>query len=135
MGLLDDLLKQVGTLSGGTGQAAGASGIFSMLNDALSSHGGVQGLVTAFQQGGLGDIVNSWIGTGANLPVSADQIQKALGSERLSQIAEQLGVPAGEAASTLASSLPGLIDGVTPNGSLPGPAGDLLGKAFGFFKK
>ena len=131
MGLLDDLLRQVGTLSGGAGQATGAAGLFAMMNDALASHGGVQGLVNLFQQGGLGDIVNSWIGTGANLPVTADQIQKALGSERLSQIAQQLGVPASQAASTLANSLPTLIDRVTPNGSLPGPAG----RAFDVFKK
>ena len=135
MGLLDDLLKQVGTLSGTGGTAAGGTGILSVLNDALASHGGVQGLVNLLQQGGLAEAVNSWIGTGANLPVSADQLQTVLGPERLAQIAEQLGVPAREAASTLARSLPTLIDKATPGGTLPGAAGDLLGKAFDFLKK
>jgi uncharacterized protein YidB (DUF937 family) len=134
MGLLDDVLKQVGGISGAGSSSPGLGGIFSMVNDALSSHGGVQGLLGALQSGGLADAVNSWIGTGANLPVSADQLQKALGPERLSQIAEQLGVPASQAASTLAGSLPNLIDQLSPDGSLP-DAGGLLGKAFDLLKR
>ncbi len=134
MGLLDDLLKQVGTLSGGAGQAAGGAGIFSALNDALSSHGGVQGLVNLFQEGGLGSVIASWIGTGANLPVTADQLQQVLGPDRLSQIAAQLGIPAHDAAATLAKGLPTLVDRATPGGTLPGAATDILGKVFGNLK-
>ena len=131
MGLLDDLMRQVGAGSGNAGQSTGAAGLFSMLDGALSSHGGVQGLVNLFQEGGLGSVVSSWIGTGANLPVTADQLQQVLGADRLSRIAAQLGVPAQDAASTLANALPTLIDRATPGGTLPGAAGDILGKVFG----
>ena len=132
MGLLDDLLKQVDRLRGSTGQAAaGGASIFSMLNDALSRQGGVQGLVNLFQEGGLGNVISSWIGTGANLPVSADQLKQVLGGERLSQIASQLGIPAQDVASKLAEVLPTLVDKATPSGTLPGATGDILGKTFG----
>jgi uncharacterized protein YidB (DUF937 family) len=135
MGLLDDLLKQVGTVPGTTGQAtAGGANIFSKLNDALSRQGGVQGLVNLFQEGGLGHVISSWIGTGANLPVSADQLQQVLGGERLSQIASRLGIPAQDAASRLAEILPTLVDKATPGGTLPGATGDILGKTFGNLK-
>ena len=135
MGLLDDLLKQVDTLRGSTGQAAaGGASIFSMLNDALSRQGGVQGLVNLFQEGGLGNVISSWIGTGANLPVSADQLKQVLGGERLSQIASQLGIPAQDVASKLAEVLPTLVDKATPGGTLPGASADILGKTFGNLK-
>lgn len=135
MGLLDDLLKQIGTLHGSPGQAAaGGASIFSTLNDALSRQGGVQGLVNLFQEGGLGNVISSWIGTGANLPVSADQLQQVLGGERLSQIASGLGIPAQDAASRLAEVLPTLVDKATPGGTLPGATGDILGKTFGNLK-
>ena len=39
-----------------------------------ASGSGLGGLVEAFQAKGLGDVVASWIGTGQNLPVSAEQI-------------------------------------------------------------
>jgi uncharacterized protein YidB (DUF937 family) len=135
MGLLDDLLKQVGTVPGSIGQAtAGGANIFSKLNDALSRQGGIQGLVNLFHEGGLGNVISSWIGTGANLPVSADQLQQILGGERLSQIASRLGIPVKDAASRLAQALPGLIDKATPGGTLPGATEDILGKTFGHLK-
>jgi uncharacterized protein YidB (DUF937 family) len=135
MGLLDDLLRQVG---GGPGAGAqgqtGGAGLFSMLNDALSGHGGVQGLVNVFQQGGLGDVVSSWIGTGSNLPISAEQLQEVLGRQGLSELAAKLGVSGKDAAARLAEALPTLVDGATPGGTLPA-GGDLLGKALDFLKK
>jgi len=132
MGLLDDLLKQVGSVGGAQGPGDGAS-LFSMLNSALSGHGGVQGLVDLFQRGGLGGVISSWIGTGANLPVSADELTQVLGKERLSQIAAQMGIPAEGAATRLAEVLPTLVDRATPDGRLPGS--DLLGRAFDLLKR
>jgi uncharacterized protein YidB (DUF937 family) len=37
--------------------------------------GGLAGLQNMFQQGGLGNIISSSIGTGQKLPVSASQLQ------------------------------------------------------------
>jgi uncharacterized protein YidB (DUF937 family) len=96
-----------------------------LLNIALSmlsnggQQGGLQGLIGQFTQAGLGNVVNSWIGTGQNMPVSADQLQQVLGSGQLGQIAQQLGLSQGEASTQLAGLLPDLIDKLTPHGQAP----------------
>jgi uncharacterized protein YidB (DUF937 family) len=92
----------------------------------------LEGLVRSFSQKGLGDIVNSWVSTGANLPINAEQIQHALGSQQISQIANQAGVPASDGASHLAELLPTIVDKLTPQGSVP--QGDMLQQALGFLE-
>ncbi len=119
MGLLGDI---IGTLSGGNTAGGGAeaqimSAVAGMLSDKQS--GGLAGLVTNFQKNGLGDVVSSWIGTGKNLPISADQIQKVFGNQQVSQIAQRVGIEPEKVTTTLASVLPGLVDKLTPNGKLP----------------
>jgi uncharacterized protein YidB (DUF937 family) len=76
------------------------------------------GLVPAFQKNGLGDVVNSWVGTGKNLPVTPDQIKQGLGSDFLSQLASKAGVSPDAASAQLSSLLPDLIDTLTPNGKI-----------------
>jgi uncharacterized protein YidB (DUF937 family) len=77
---------------------------------------GLQNLMSAFQNAGLGEIINSWVGNGENLPISAEQIMKALGGGQLGQLAQSAGVTEGQAASGLADLLPSLINQMTPNG-------------------
>ena len=116
MSLLNDML-------------GGASGPGGLDINQLASHlgdGGLEGLVAKFQQGGMGEIVQSWIGTGGNLPISADQIQSVLGSEQVAGLTKAMGIDS----SQLAHALPGLIDHLTPGGQLPqGGIGDILGQA------
>ncbi len=54
--------------------------------------GGLNGLVSQFASNGLGDIVESWIGTGANKAISPEQLQNALGSDQIKTIASKLGI-------------------------------------------
>lgn len=101
--------------------------------------GGLQNLMSSFQNAGLGDIINSWVGNGENLPISAEQIMKALGGGQLGQLAQSAGVSEGQAASGLADLLPGLINQMTPNGQA-GDAADfnpaqLLGQVTSLFGK
>jgi uncharacterized protein YidB (DUF937 family) len=79
--------------------------------------GGLGGLVQLFEQQGLGHLVQSWIGTGQNLPVSGQQLESVLGHGRLASLAQQAGIPPEQASSMLASVLPSLIDHLTPNGT------------------
>jgi uncharacterized protein YidB (DUF937 family) len=125
-----DVVKGLGGLSGaGGGQANAVGALLALVN---GSGGGLGGLVQAFQKNGLGDLVASWVGTGQNLPISPEQIEKVLGSQQLSQFASQAGVPAEAARATLASMLPALIDKLTPDGQLPArnelPGLDVLAK-------
>jgi len=88
-----------------------------VLNDPRG--GGIEGLLQQFQQSGLGDIIGSWIGTGKNLPISAEQLTKALGGGQIEQLSQQAGVSASQGLSLLAQLLPVLIDHLTPDGKVP----------------
>lgn len=120
------LFDQIGGLLGGNEQAGGALQAVSSL---LEQQGGVAGLVQQFQQGGLSEVVSSWVGTGQNLNISPEQIQAVLGSGPLADIAAKLGISPAEAASTVSQWLPQIVDKLTPNGQLPAEGGDVLGQA------
>jgi uncharacterized protein YidB (DUF937 family) len=116
MSLLDDLEnKAVTGMLGGSSNPL-ATGLLQMINN---HPGGVAGLVQSFHEKGLGEIASSWVGTGQNLPISADQIQQVLGSEQVQQLAAKAGISPEVAGSALAQLLPTLIDKLTPNGQVP----------------
>ena len=81
--------------------------------------GGLGGLVTQMNQGGLADIAKSWIGTGANSPVSGDQISKMLPPNIVEMLTKQTGLTPEELMQRLAQTLPQVVDGLTPKGHLP----------------
>lgn len=129
MGLLDGLAGQVlGSLSKSSG--AGPGGVVEAISGLIANHpGGLGGLVSEFERGGLGGVVASWVGTGANLPISPDQLQSVLGSEKLQSIAAALGISHQEASSQMAELLPQIVDKLTPAGAVPDQSalGSLLG--------
>ncbi len=116
MGLLDAVAGAMGG-SGGGGQAD----LMQMVMKLVQQSGGLEGLIAKFQQGGLGEVVQSWISTGPNLPISADQLGQVLGPDTL----QQLGAGGKELLGPLAQLLPQVVDGLTPNGQLPAGGGDL----------
>jgi uncharacterized protein YidB (DUF937 family) len=107
-------------LAGGDSGVGGGQALVSSIIEMLSNRqGGLSGLAEAFQQKGLGDIVSSWIGTGRNLPVSADQIQEVLGGDQIQSLAQKMGISAEDAGPKLAELLPGIVDKLTPDGQVP----------------
>ena len=127
MGLLDDAMGALGGKGGGS-QAMGAIG------GLVEQAGGVQGILSKLEASGLGDKVDSWIGTGPNKSISSDEVTRALGPDQVKQAAAKAGVSEEQAAGGIAAALPDLIDRVSPDGKLPdiGPLDDLLA---GFVKK
>ncbi|MFC7460891.1 YidB family protein [Hydrogenophaga defluvii] len=99
--------------------AALAPVLMELLSGKGGGAGGLGGLVAQLNQAGLGDIVQSWIGRGQNMPVSGNQLESALGSDVLGQLGGQLGMNGGQLGDLLAQALPGLIDRMTPDGQLP----------------
>jgi len=145
MGLLDSVIGAVsGQLQGGEGLQglAGMLGakpeLLQAATSLLGNDGGLHGLIEKFQQGGLGDVVSSWIGTGENLPISGEQLRSVLGSDALAGIASQFGMDGNALADQLSSLLPGLVDKLTPDGQVPaaglGNGGDLAGILGGLLK-
>jgi uncharacterized protein YidB (DUF937 family) len=131
MSLLDQV---VGALAGG--ESGGGSNLLQTVLQLVNNPqtGGLEGIIRSFQQGGLGDIVNSWVAKGQNLPVSGEQIESVLGGSVLQDLAAQLGVSPQQASGSLADVLPQLIDQMTPNGELP-QGGDLLSQGLDLLKK
>ncbi|HQU87440.1 MAG TPA: YidB family protein [Denitromonas sp.] len=115
MGLLDQLAGQV--LGGGSGSAENP--MMDIVKGLIqNSEGGLPGLLSRLQSGGLGGEVASWLGQGENQPVGADALSQAIGPDVLAQVASQAGMSQPEAASGLAGALPQLIDMLSPNGQV-----------------
>jgi uncharacterized protein YidB (DUF937 family) len=133
MGILDTLLGSLGGKDGGQ--------LLSLVTGFLQGQGGLDGLVRKFDSAGLGNIVQSWIGKGQNLPISAEQIQQVFGQQDLASLGQKVGLGVPETASGLSKILPNLVDRLTPDGaSISGDAVDSalknlasggLGKLFG----
>ena len=119
MGILDSLennpafksaLSQLGAavLPAVLGQLMGSGG-----------QGGLSAIVAKLEQAGFGDQVKSWIGTGQNLPITADQLKQVLGSDTVRQLAAKYNIPIDQVAEVLAHQLPLAVDQASPNGKLP----------------
>ena len=96
----------------------GESPIVQAVLSGIEQQGGLSALSQRFHEHGLGGVINSWISTGQNQPISAEQLQAVLGKERIAQIASRFGVPAEEVAGQLAQTLPEVVDKMTPTGKL-----------------
>ena len=120
MGLFDALGGVVkGVLQQEGGQLEGA-----LLSQVLANTnpGDLGGLVQKLQSGGLAGEVASWLGNGSNMPVTAEQLQAALGNSHVQDIARSMGIPVETLMPMLAQQLPALIDKLSPNGRLAAPA-------------
>lgn len=136
MGLFDSVM---GAVSQQMGQQGGLVNVLGGLLANDGEMGGLGGLTEKFNQVGMGDMVNSWIGGGENSPISAEQISKVLGGDTVARIASQLGVDPAQATDQLAQFLPGLIDKLTPQGAVPegglGNGSDLMGMLGGLLNR
>lgn len=134
MGLLDTVLG--GLMSGGAspmggvlgsllggGQQGGMMGQGGMGQSGMGQGGGMGGglggLVSQFEQAGLGHIAQSWVGNGPNQPVSPDQLQSVFGQGQVQSMASQAGMQPQDFLSQLSQHLPNAVHGMTPNGQLP----------------
>jgi len=122
MGLMDEVLAMAG--STGAQQAQHTTALTAIMTYINSPQvGGIAGLQTVFQQGGLGHIVSSWVGSGQNLPVSADQLQNVLHSGALQEAAQKAGMDPSQLTGMMSTLLPHLINHLTPNGQVPDAGG------------
>jgi outer membrane protein OmpA-like peptidoglycan-associated protein/uncharacterized protein YidB (DUF937 family) len=118
MALFDSIVNEVDQKFGlGDKAAPLLAGLLSLMTNEQS--GGLAGFVNRFKQAGMGDLVSSWISTGANQPITENQLQSALGSDTISRLASKAGVAIPLATSALAFLVPKVIDFLTPNGAVP----------------
>ena len=91
MALMDNLMNAASQMLGG--KDGGQGSLTDMAMDLVKQHGGVGNLISQLQQGGLGDAISSWVSNqSGNMPVSGSQLQQALGSDTVNQLAQKFGV-------------------------------------------
>ncbi|MEJ6005381.1 YidB family protein [Paucibacter sp. AS339] len=143
MSLMDSLLGLAQQALVGQGGAVGGGGadwvgIVSGLLANGSAHGGMGGLLEKLAGAGLGEQVKSWVSTGANLPVSGEQLSAALGGNLMDQLTAQSGASHADVGAILSQMLPQIIDKLTPHGEVPaagaGNIGDLSSLLGGLLK-
>jgi uncharacterized protein YidB (DUF937 family) len=119
MGIFDSLDNSP-ALKGVLGQL-GAAVLPVVLGEIMGTgnQGGLNAIVAKLQQAGLADQVKSWIGTGQNLPITADQLRKVLGSDVVRQLAAKYNIPVDQVSEVLAHELPLAVDRASPGGKLP----------------
>jgi uncharacterized protein YidB (DUF937 family) len=136
MGLLDGLLGSVmGGMFGGGQQQQPTNPLLAIALQMLQQNGGLQGILAKAQQAGYGEQVQSWIGTGQNMPIDAGALSQIFGHGQLGQIAQQLGVSHEEAAGQLAQTLPQVVDEMTPQGQIPADHGDLVSRTLAILQQ
>ncbi|MBX3009587.1 MAG: DUF937 domain-containing protein [Melioribacteraceae bacterium] len=113
MDIFDSLLN-----SGGRSEDSSSSFI-DAAKIVIGENGNLGDLVSQFTNKGLGDIIQSWVGTGKNAQITSSQLTDVLGSEKIEKIADAIGFPSSTVPSILAGFLPGIIDKLTPEGKLP----------------
>ncbi len=111
MALLDHLINAV--VSAVAGDKAPA------LKQFLKDNGGIAGLREKFGKADLGETFSSWVKTGENLKVTPQQIESVMGSEKVKAFATMLGIDTTKATEFLATTLPALVDKLTPDGKVP----------------
>jgi uncharacterized protein YidB (DUF937 family) len=107
MGILDSLENNP-ALRSALGQL-GAAVLPAVLSEVFGTNnqGGLSAIVARLQQAGFGDQVKSWLGDGQNLPISADQLRRVLGSDTVRQLAARYNIPVDQ----LSQTGPGAAEG------------------------
>lgn len=93
-------------------------GLSGLMQEAFADVGGLDGVIASLNSAGLGGKVNSWLGQGANTPITADEIRSALSNAQVKQLATKLGIPMDQVASVLAQHLPNAVSQASAAGTI-----------------
>ena len=119
MGLFDSITNAAAEKTGVSSSAA--SGLLSALLSYIAGpkYGGLVGFLDMFRHNGMGDLVDSWVSTGANQPLTDNQIEASLGDGVVNDLSQKAGIGSSLGKSALAFIIPMLVDKLTPNGAVP----------------
>ena len=109
------VLKNKGRVADGLTAPGGLAALFG--GGVLT--GGLKDLLERFTQAGQQNTAQSWVSTGANEAITAAELEKALGDERIDWLVGQTGLARDEMLAKLAGELPAAVNELTPNGELP----------------
>ena len=119
MGLLDQILGGAPGRPKGGQVGTDVQRLGQMVVEIVQRYpGGLPAVIALFSSAGFDQQAQSWVSNGPNLPISADQIIRVLGRERLQKLAQHAGMTQEQVANGLADILPDMVDRLTPNGTL-----------------
>ncbi len=122
MGLLDSLIgSAVSQMLGGGNKANLINLVLGMLQGGQQggqAGGGLGSIIEQFTRAGFGQQAQSWVGTGANMPISPEDLMKVFGQGQMQQWGQQLGLDSQQTAGSLSSVLPEIINQLTPKGQV-----------------
>ncbi|SNR60993.1 Uncharacterized conserved protein YidB, DUF937 family [Methylobacillus rhizosphaerae] len=131
MGLFDSIAGSViGKIAGNSDNPMLQAGL-----ELMNKCGGPQGILEKLRESGLGAEVESWLGSGSNLPLSLSQVLQVFGSALLQPLAAKLSLSPEDLAAKLAEYLPQAIDKLSPEGELPSSQAELMARAFSLLKE
>ena len=117
------------------GQTGSTIKSMELISEVIQQSGGIGNLVKTFEQRGLGGVVQSWIGTGQNLPINPQQIIAAIGEDKVTALAGKFGMTPQQVQEKLSTLLPQVVDKLSPDGQLKSDGFNLssliaIGKSF-----
>jgi uncharacterized protein YidB (DUF937 family) len=118
-----DIMDSLKSAVGGGGKQ---NDLMSIIMSLIGGQGGINNLISQFASKGLGDVINSWVGTGKNLPITGDQLKGVLGDDTIKNLASKLGMESSALTGQLSNLLPQVVDKLTPEGKVP--EGDIMSK-------
>jgi uncharacterized protein YidB (DUF937 family) len=119
--VLGGVLGQRASGGSGGGQSAALQALIPAVT-ALLAGGGLSKLLDSFKANGLGEQADSWVAKGENKPISASDVQNAVGQEKIAEVAREANISEDQAADVLAQAIPAAVDHATPDGFAPDPA-------------
>jgi len=116
------------------GNRAQSGSLLAVVLALVQQSGGLDGILDAFRRSGMSNQADSWVSTGPNVGISAEELQQAVGGSTLSTLASQLGMSNSQASSVLAQILPELVNHLTPQGTLPDNHHDLISQGLALLR-
>jgi uncharacterized protein YidB (DUF937 family) len=114
--MLDSILKQA-TQQFGLGDKGGD--LMQMILQHVQGQGGLQNFLNGLGQMGLQEKAASWVGTGENAAITAQEAGNVLGDNFLQEAATKLGVSPEAVSGAASQVLPEVVNQATPNGVIP----------------
>ncbi len=118
-GIFNQATRTSADAGGAPGTAPEPAMALTGLASAISSQGGIDGVLGKLRDAGLGSQVDSWISGSSNETIPPQQLGSALGDDTVQKLSASSGLSITALLPLLAAFLPQIVDMLTPDGKTP----------------
>lgn len=126
MASIDELIAQISQSTGGAVDVTKVTALIGPVMEQIQSSGGINALLGTLRDAGFTDQVNSWLSAGSNLTIDPEALSQVIGVDKIKALATQSGLSIEQVKTSIADILPGIVDTMSPGGSLPTSPQDLV---------